>query len=221
MKTNLEIMRRILVFLIFATTIFSCGGGGNEDPLIPTTSVQSVKLNKTAITKKVGETEQLTATVLPANATNKNVTWTSSDNTVATVDTNGKVTAKKVGTAKITVTTQDGNKKAECIITVEAATVAVTGVTLNKQTVTKKVGETEQLTATLLPANATNKNLTWTSSNDTVATVDANGKLTAKAVGTAVITVKTEDGGKTATCSVTVQPKDADGNVPDMPGEDY
>ncbi len=167
-----------------------------------------MKLNKTAVTKKVGETEQLIATVVPADATNKAVTWKSSNTEVATVDSNGKVTAKKVGTAEVTVTTKDGNKTATCIVKVTANTVAVTGVKLNKTSISKVVGQTEQLTATVLPENATNKAVTWKSSNTAVATVDANGKVTAKKVGTAKVTVTTKDGNKTATCSVTVTAKE-------------
>ncbi len=167
--------------------------------------VTGVTLNKTAVTKKVGQTEQLTATVAPANATNKAVTWSSSNAAVATVGANGKVTAKKAGTAKITVTTEDGNKTANCTVTVKANVVHVMGVKLNKTTITKNVGETELLKATVFPSNATNQAITWKSSDNAVATVNANGKVTAVAEGTATITVTTEDGNKTAICTVKVE----------------
>jgi uncharacterized protein YjdB len=167
-------------------------------------SVTGVTLNKTAMSLEVGETGTLTATVLPDNATNKAVTWTSSNTTVATVSADGKVTAKAAGTATITVKTADGNKTATCTVTVNPATVSVTGVFLNFANKTITVGESFTLTATVLPDNATNKAVTWTSSDESVATVSADGTVTAKAAGTVTITVTTADGNKTATCTVTV-----------------
>ncbi len=166
-----------------------------------TTSVTGVTLNKTTLTIAVGNNETLTATISPATASNKNVTWTSSDATVATVDASGKVTGVKNGTATITVTTEDGAKTATCAVTVITS---VTGVTLNKTTLSLEPTGVETLTATVSPDNATNKNVTWTSSNTGIATVDANGKVTAVAVGTATITVTTADGSKTASCTVTI-----------------
>ncbi len=167
--------------------------------------VTEVKLDKTDITKTEGETEQLTATVLPDNATNKAVTWSSSDTTIATVDDKGLVTAEKEGAAIITVTTTDGNKTATCKVTVKAKVIHVTEVKLDKTDITKTEGETEQLTATVLPDNATNKAVTWKSSDKTIATVDDKGLVTAVKEGTATITVTTTDGNKTATCKVTVK----------------
>ena len=160
-------------------------------------------LNKATLTLIEGASETLTATVAPANATNKKVTWKSSNAAVATVDAAGKVTAVKAGEATITVTTEDGAKTAACKVTV---TMPVSGVTLNKTALTLNIGANETLTATVAPANATNKKVTWKSSNAAVATVDANGKVTAVKAGEATITVTTEDGGKTATCKVTVKP---------------
>ena len=320
--------------------------------------VESVSLNKTETTLTEGDTETLVATVLPATAADKSVTWTSSDDTVATVDQTGKVTAVKEGTATITVTTTDGGKTATCAVTVEAApvptgaryeevtspedgneyiiavtkdngnvyaiknassntsaeTLAVTAgdndgpayiitddssvvweysasskywvndddylypsssqgimtyssgravsyengkmyfesrdgtlyyisceggsfdtttneaeaatirlfaktdetvpsedpvesVSLNKSETTLVEDDTETLVATVSPATAADKSVTWTSSDETVATVDQTGKVTAVKEGTATITVTTTDGGKTATCAVTVTPK--------------
>ena len=167
--------------------------------------VNDVSLNSNAETLTVDGTFQLTATIAPENATNKNVTWTSSDTNVAEVNASGLVTAKATGTATITVTTVDGAKTATCTITVQAATVAVTGVTLNSHAETLTVDETFQLSATVAPDNATNTNVTWTSSNSNVAEVSASGLVTANAAGTATITVTTVDGAKTATCTITVQ----------------
>ena len=171
-----------------------------------TIPVKGVTLNKTALTLNIGASETLTATVAPADATNKKVTWTSSDAAVASVDANGKVTGVKAGEATITVTTEDGGKTATCKVTVKTATIAVTGVTLNKTALTLNIGASETLTATVAPADATNKKVTWTSSDAAVASVDANGKVTGVKAGEATITVTTEDGGKTATCKVTVKP---------------
>ena len=172
-----------------------------------TVSVTGVTLDKDSLTLTEGNTAQLTATVKPDNATNKNVTWTSSDETVATV-TDGLVTALKEGTATITVTTEDGSKTATCAVTVTAATVPVTGVTLSQTQASlyyNRTPNTLTLTATVAPDNATNQAVTWTSSDSTVAAVDQNGVVTALARGTAVITATAADGrGASASCTVTV-----------------
>ena len=169
--------------------------------------VDRVALSPSTLNLKEDETGTLTATVEPSNATNKNVTWESSNTSVATVDATGKVTAVSAGTANITVTAQgDSTKSASCTVTVTAATVPVTGVSLNKDSLALGVGDSETLTATVKPEDATNQAVTWTSSNSTVATVDQNGVVTAVAPGTATITVTTADGGFTATCAVTVRP---------------
>ncbi|MDR2969898.1 MAG: Ig-like domain-containing protein [Tannerellaceae bacterium] len=179
-----------------------------QDGTAPTTvNVTGVSLSAAGATLQTGMTLQLTATVSPNNATNKNVSWTSSNTSVATVDTNGKVTAVAAGKATITVTTEDGNHKATCEVTVNApatTTVNVTGVSLSAAGATLQTAMTQQLTATVSPNNATNKNVSWSSSNTSVATVDTNGKVTAVAAGTATITVTTEDGNHKATCNVTV-----------------
>ncbi len=167
--------------------------------------VTGVKLNKRAITLYVGTTEQLEATVLPANATNKAVTWSSNNKAIATVDSKGKITAVKAGKATITVKTKDGGKTAKCIVTVTKKKIKVTGVTLTPETLSLEEQQSKELTATVAPANATNKAVTWSSSNKAIATVDANGKVTAVKAGKATITVRTKDGGKTATCEVTVK----------------
>ena len=162
-----------------------------------------ISLNKTSATINNGETLQLTATVSPSNTTNKTVTWTSSNNSVATVSNNGLVTAKSAGSATITATTADGsNKSASCNLTVNQL---ATGVTLNQTSATINNGETLQLTATVSPSNTTNKTVTWTSSNNSVATVSSNGFVTAKSAGTATITATTADGSNlSASCQITV-----------------
>ena len=170
-------------------------------------TVTSVTLDKSTLELVEEETAQLTATVLPENADDKTVTWTSSNETVATVDENGLVTAVGKGTATITVTTKDGNKTATCEVKVTAKTIHVSEVTLDKSTLELVEEETAQLTATVLPENADDKSVTWTSSDETVATVDENGLVTAVGKGTVTITVTTTDGGKTAICEVTVKAK--------------
>jgi parallel beta-helix repeat protein len=151
-----------------------------------------------------GAAGTLTATVKPNDAANKDVTWASNNEAVATV-ANGVVTPVAAGQAIITVKTVDGNKTATCTVTVQAAAVPVTGVKLNKTSTTLVVGGSETLYATVEPATATNKNVKWSSDKLSVATVDTIGNIKAVGVGTATITVTTEDGSKTATCSVTVQ----------------
>ena len=165
--------------------------------IVPT----SVALNKTTLTLDTGKTSNLKATVYPSNAANKKCTWSSSNTSVATVDGNGKVTAKKAGTATITVKTANG-KTASCNVTVQAVQAVPTSVSLNKTSLTLDVSKSYTLAKTVSPSNAVTS-YTWSSSNTRVATVDSNGKVTAKKAGTATITVKTSNG-KTATCKVTV-----------------
>jgi uncharacterized protein YjdB len=167
-------------------------------------AVTGVSLSPTSLSLTVGGSPStLTATVTPNNATNKTVTWSTSDDSVATVN-NGVVTAVGGGTATITVSTQYGGKTATCAVSVTAT---VSGVSLNLASLSLTMGGTETATliATVQPAGAANKNVTWESSNSSVATVN-NGEVTAVSAGNATITVTTEDGGKTATCVVTVNP---------------
>ncbi|GAB6394415.1 MAG: hypothetical protein MdMp024_0727 [Bacteroidales bacterium] len=174
-----------------------------ESSVIPVTGVS---LDRTTLTLTTGETAQLTATVMPANATNRAVWWSSSDFNVVTVDNNGLVTATGAGAAAITVVTDNNAFMASCQVTVTSApnpTIPVTGISLNSTTLTLTVGATAQLTATITPANATNQSVTWSSSNAGVATVN-NGLVTATAAGSAFITAATADGGFTATCQVMV-----------------
>ena len=183
-----------------------------------TVDVEKVSLNKSATTLTEGESETLTATITPSNATgDKTVKWSSSNEAVATVDSNGKVTAKKAGTAVITATSSNG-KTAGCTVTVKQKEIAITGISLNKSTTSLTEGESETLTATITPSNATgDKTVKWSSSNGAVAAVDSNGKVTAKKAGTAVITA-TSSNGKTAGCTVTVKQKDTYTGLRDVNG---
>ncbi len=161
--------------------------------------VTSVTLSDTDINIEKGKTATLTAIVAPDNATDKTVTWSSSDDAIATVE-NGVVTAVTPGTA--TITAKAGEITATCKVTVVILT---EGVTLDKNSLVFTFGdEPKQLTATLSPENTTDE-VTWSSSDEAVATVSDKGVVTAVAPGTAVITAKA--GTKAATCTVTVKAK--------------
>ena len=165
-----------------------------------TVSATGVTLSQTELSLVKGATATLTATVAPSDATNKKVTWSSTNTAVAIVE-NGTVTAVSGGAATITVTTEDGNHTARCEVTV---TVSATGVTLSQTELSLVKGATATLTATVAPSDATNQKVTWSSNNTSVATVE-NGTVTAVSAGNASITVTTEDGNHTATCSVAVE----------------
>lgn len=172
------------------------GSSGGETDV----AVESVSLNKTSLTLVEGNSESLTATVTPDNATNKTVTWSSSNTAVATVE-NGVVKAVGAGTATITATA--GEKSATCAVTVSAAYVPATAVQLSQETAEIRVGETLQLTATVKPDNATDKTVRWSSSNAEIATVDANGLVKGLKTGEVSISAITADN-RGATCGVTV-----------------
>jgi len=164
----------------------------------------SVVLNKTADTLTVGGTDALTATVMPADASNKNVTWTSSATGVATVSSTGLVNAVSAGTATITAKTADGSYTASCAVTVNNLAVHPTSVSLNKTTDSIAIGATDKLTATVAPTTATNKSVTWSSSDATIASVASDGIVKGVKTGAATITARTADGGFTAACKVNV-----------------
>ena len=188
----------------------SAVAGGESDTCVVKVirEVEGVTLNANTLTISKGSETTLTAMVSPADATNKNVTWASSNPAVASVDTNGKVTAVGVGTATITATTASGGKQASCVITVETGKDAVTGVTVSPTAQTVVAGDTLQLTATVLPADAANKNVVWSTSSSNIATVSNTGLVTAKLAGTVNITAASaEDNTKIATCVVTVVSK--------------
>ena len=169
-------------------------------PSYPVTDV-TLSQDKADLTK-VGETLQLTATVKPSYADNKTITWKSSDEKVATVDKDGKVTAVANGTATITATSADGKHSATAAITVKIAPEKLT-LTAENKTLTK-VGETLQITAKIEPDNAYDK-LIWKSSDERVATVDVDGKVTAAGNGKAIITATTEDGKLSESVTITVK----------------
>ena len=161
---------------------------------------ESIELDKTTLTLENGKKGTLKATITSGSTTDNSITWSSTNTAVATVDSEGNVTAKKAGTATITAKTKSG-KKASCKVTVEEP---VAGIKLNKTTITMDNKRAIILGVTITPTNATNKTVTWSSSNTSIATVEKNGRVTAKKEGTATITVKSSNG-KTATCKVTVE----------------
>ncbi len=171
-------------------------------------SVSKIVLDKHDISLSINQSTKVGYKITPSNASNKQVKWKSENSSIASVDSNGKITAHKSGTTKIIVTTNDGSKTDSVIVRVrqeskkEPETVVETGVTISGSK-EGKVGSTINLTATVRPNNATNKSVTWSSSNTDVATVDKNGRVTLKKAGTTVITVKTANG-KTDKCTITV-----------------
>ena len=179
-----------------------------------------ITISKDNIKLHPDKSETLTATVKPEDAANKDVTWTSSDTSVATV-VNGTVTAHKVGTATITATAS-GGQTATCKVTVEKKEeqkppeptepkptepkeIKTTGISVSNSALTLDIGDAKTITATVSPSNATNKSVKWSTSDSSVATVK-DGKITAVNAGTATITA-TASGGQTATCKVTVKSK--------------
>jgi len=189
--------------------------GGHTASCVCTVTASAVKatgvsLNTTALIITSGYTEQLSAVIKPLDAsgksiaTNQGITWKSSDINVASVDSSGQVIGINSGSTTITATTSDGGFVASCTCMVSSAIIYVSSVTLNKSTLTLGLGQTETLFAQVAPAFASNRSVTWSSSNTSVATVNGSGTVTAKSTGTATITATTTDGGKTSSCICTV-----------------
>ena len=167
----------------------------NEPSLV---EVESISLSQTSLSLTVGDIETLTAVVAPEDATDKTVTWSTSDASIVTVES-GKITAVSSGIA--TVTAKAGSKEANCTIVVKDIVVPVTSISLDLTTLEMIVGETAEIITYVLPENATDVDIDWTSSDDNVATVE-NGVIMAIAKGLATITASIGD--VIATCEVTV-----------------
>lgn len=198
-------MKRTLIYLgcfIASACLFSCDE--EKADLAPT--VQYIELSELKKTMSVGETSQLTATVLPDAVVDKTVTWKSGDESIVVIDGEGNLTAVAEGETKISAIVN--NVTALCALTV--VPVAVESVALNETAKKMSVNETLQLTATVLPENATYKDIAWTSSNELVATVGSDGLVTAVGTGNATITAMAS-GEKSATCDLVVV-----GNDPQM-----
>ena len=165
-------------------------------------AVTGIVLGNTELTLVEGEEEKLAVAVTPENATDKSVVWESSNKSAAAVSQEGLVTAVGEGKATITVKTEDGEFSASCEITVEKKEVPVTGISIEPSSLKLPAGDTYSLIPHVQPSNATNQNIKWLSTNESVATVNAEGKVTAVAAGSAEIRAMLE--GKFATCPVEV-----------------
>ena len=193
-----------------ATVTVSTKDGGktatSEITVVPATiAVTGITMDDDSkeVTLEVGETAILEVTITPEEATDKTVEWASSDETVASVDATGMVTALKPGETTITATTSNGSKTATSKITVKDG-ISVTGITLNKPTLEIPAGESYTFEPEFFPKNATNRGVSWTSSKNEVATIAPDGTMTAIMIGKTIITATTDDGGKQAICYVTV-----------------
>ncbi|MCL2063656.1 MAG: Ig-like domain-containing protein [Candidatus Cloacimonetes bacterium] len=168
--------------------------------------VTSLSFNPTSATLDVGETHVISFTISPPNADDKHITWTSNNPSIASVASNGTITANSSGIATITGETRSGGHTANFTVTVR--NVQVTGVTVNPINQTLTVGQTFTIVPTVIPNNATNKEVTWHNSNEAVASVTTGGLVTALSAGNTRITVRTVEGQFEAYCDVTVTSTD-------------
>lgn len=203
-KTRWTSLLMILVMIVQISVPYSLALADEipttGDPGSTPIAVTGVSLNKSNVRLIMGGSEQLQAIIEPANATNSTLKWSSSNESIVRVSSDGTITPMAAGQAAITVMTVDGSFSAACLIEVY---VPVTGVSLRDQ-LTISVGNNETLTATVMPSSAENKNVTWRSDNPSIAEVDSSGRVTGKVVGSTRITVTTEQGQFSASCNVTV-----------------
>lgn len=200
MKKSLFILLAIFVALL-ATPSCKKEKGAEGPPAI---KVSGVSLDKTPLGLMVGDKVKLVATVIPEDATNKNVSYESDDNNIATVTQDGEISAVGLGSTIVRVTTEDGQFKAHCTVYVINTAPLVKEIELNETELTLAVGETFQLTADIKPSYANNKNVVWSSKNEQVATVDETGLVTAIAGGGTRIFASSEDGGAVSVCNLMV-----------------
>lgn len=207
--------------IITATTNDSINLSASCVVIVTPKLAESISLDREELTLERGMSERLTATVYPATADDRSVRWTSSDERVVTVDTEGVATAVSAGTATVTATTNDGTDlTASCVVTVTPK--RAESISLDRDELTLERGASERLTATVLPSDADNRSVTWASSDEDVATVDAGGIVTAISAGTATVTATTNDGTNlSASCIVTVPDATAVNNVTDNPIQVY
>lgn len=200
MKKSLFILLAIFVALL-ATPSCKKEKGAEGPPVI---KVSGVSLDKSPLGLMVGDKVKLVATVFPVDATNKNVSYESDDNNIATVTQDGEICAVALGSTIVWVTTEDGQFKAGCTVYVIDTAPLVKEIELNETELTLAVGETFQLTAEIKPNYANNRNIVWSSKNAQIATVDETGLVTAIAGGGARIFASSEDGGAVSVCNVRV-----------------
>jgi uncharacterized protein YjdB len=165
--------------------------------------VTGITLDKSLITMDVNQNAVICATVAPATATNKAITWISSNSSIVEISQKGVLTSKAEGVVYVSATTVDGGIVAFCTVVVKK--IPVTGITLDKTSASIEIGKSITLKSSVTPANATNKLVSFESSNSNIASVDSTGKVVAKAVGQAIITVTTKDGNFKCVCVITVK----------------
>lgn len=190
-------MRQFLIPLATAL-IFVCSC--EKEP--KEVAVTGVSIDQSTVEMMIGEKKQLSATITPADATDQNITWSSTRQSVATVNDHGLVTA--IAEGRTTIKARVGGKTSACIVTVSKEFVGVTSITLDKTSLSLVKGESETLVATVNPADATHKKVSWTSSDTNVATIDSEGKVSAIASGSATITAQVDNIKATCDVSVTV-----------------
>lgn len=172
-----------------------------EKKVVP---VSGITIDKESLKMKVGETYHLTAKVSPEDATDKSVVWKSEDESIATVDQEGLVTAVKGG-SKTMITATSGEFSASCAVTIEEDVIPVKGITLDKEIIEMAVGSSCRLNATITPSNATDKTIIWDSSDETIAIVSSSGVIAALKEGDVTITAYSLDRKKSASCGVFIK----------------
>lgn len=187
---------QLLSFILVLLWGYAC------DPIDTTVRVEGITIDPTRISLLVDETHVLTINITPEEATDKNVTWYSSDNTIASVN-DGYIEAKNPGVTYVSATTIDGEFSAVCEVTVTSSEIEVSEIILGKTQLTLKVGESESLSYTILPVDASNQNLSWSSSDESIVSVSDKGLVNAINQGQATITATTNNG-YSANCVVTV-----------------
>ena len=172
-----------------------------EKKVVP---VSGITIDKESLKMKVGETYHLTAKVSPEDATDKSVVWKSEDESIATVDQEGLVTAVKGG-SKTMITATSGEFSASCAVTIEEDVIPVKGITLDKEIIEMAVGSSCRLYATITPSDATDKTIIWDSSDETIAIVSSSGVIAALKEGDVTITAYSSDRKKSASCGVFIK----------------
>ena len=186
-----------------------------DDPQSEIIVVTNISVTPTTLQLQPGYSAALTPNITPNNATDKSVIWATNNVAVASVSTDGIVTAHSNGSAVISATTVDGNKTAFCNITVaesQTGTIAITGISVNPATLQLKSGYSSTLTANITPSNATNQSIIWASNNSNIATVSANGVVTAHSPGVAIVSAITVENGLMATCNINVMQSESTSN---------
>lgn len=198
-------MKKTFLIIMSLLALVACNG------TLGKIAIESIKLDKSSITLKIGDSERLYATVLPSEASDKTIIWSSADSNIATV-TDGVITAVNIGETTVIATSKDGRVSSECIISVIPEEIPVipeeipvTSVSLDRTTLEMEIGDEVRLNVSISPENATNKDVKWSSSDDSVVTVSKYGLVTAMQKGTATIYITTDDNAMTAECSVTVK----------------